>query len=54
MFQCYAREDEAWRNRVAWEHVPYVPQKIPWFSTWIGYTVILVIVAVLVWLWRGW
>lgn len=54
MFQCYAREDEAWRNRVAWEHVPYVPQKIPWFSTWIGYTLILLIVAVLVWLWRGW
>ena len=54
MFQCYAREDEGWRSRVAWEHVPYVPQKIPWFSTWVGYVGILFVVAFLIWLWRGW
>ncbi len=54
IFQCYAREDESWRGRVPWEHVPYVSQKIPWYSTWVGYIVILLIVIVLIWLWRGW
>ncbi len=54
IFQCYARDDESWRNRVPWEHVPYVPQTIPWHSTWVGYIVILLIVVALVWLWRGW
>ena len=54
IFQRYARDDESWRHRVPWEHVPYVPQKIPWYSTWVGYTVVLLIVIVLVWLWRGW
>ena len=54
IFQRYGNDDESWRNRVPWEHVPYVPQTIPWHSTWVGYTVILLIVIALVWLWRGW
>jgi hypothetical protein len=54
VFQRYARDDESWRERFPWEHVPYVPEKIPWHSTWIGYTLILLVVVVLVWLWRGW
>ena len=53
IFQRYARGDESWRQRVAWEHVPYVPPKIPWFSTWVGYLIVLAIVIVLIWLWRG-
>jgi hypothetical protein len=54
IFQHYARDDESWHDRVPWEHVPYVPQTIPWHSTWVGYFVILLIVTALVWLWRGW
>jgi hypothetical protein len=54
IFQRYARNDESWREGVRWEHVPYVPQKIRWYSTWVGYSIILLIVAALIWLWRGW
>jgi hypothetical protein len=54
IFQRYARDDDGWRDGVAWEHMPYVAQKIPWHSTWVGYIIILLIVIVLVWLWRGW
>jgi hypothetical protein len=53
IFQRYARGDGAWRHGVEWEHVPYVPRKIPWYSTWAGYTIILLIVITLIWLWRG-
>jgi hypothetical protein len=53
-FQRYARDDESWKNGVPWEHVPYVPPKISWHSTWLGYLIILAIVIVLIWLWRGW
>jgi hypothetical protein len=54
IFQRYARDDHSWRAALAWEHVPHVPKKIRWYSTWVGYVVILAVVAVLVWLWRGW
>jgi len=54
IFQRYARADESWRDVAPWEHVPYVPQTVPWHSTWVGYIVILAVVAFLVWLWRGW
>ena len=54
IFQRYARDDESWHERVPWEHVPYVPRKIPWHSTWLAYIIILLIVVVLIWLWRGW
>ena len=54
IFQRYAQDDPSWRDRVRWELVPYVPQTIPWYSTWVGYVVILLIVAALIWLWRGW
>jgi len=54
IFQRYAHGDESWRERVPWEHVPYLPPTIPWYSTWIGYSLILLIVVILVWLWRGW
>ena len=54
LFQRYARGDQSWRDEVEWVHVPFVPQRIPWHSTWIGYIIILTIVATLIWLWRGW
>ena len=53
IFQTYARRDESWRRAVEWEHVPFVPPKTPWFSTWVGYILILLAVIALVWLWRG-
>ena len=52
VFQAYARGDETWRQGIEWQHVPFAPQKVPWYSTWIGYTIILVIVITLIWLWR--
>jgi len=54
LFQRYARGDQSWREEVEWVHVPYVPHRVPWHSTWVGYIVILGIVATLIWLWRGW
>src|SRR5512132_1296517 len=53
VFQAYAQDDESWRQGIEWQHVPFLPKEVPWFSTWIGYTMILVIVIVLIWLWRG-
>jgi hypothetical protein len=53
-FQRYARDDESWPTRLSWEHVPYVRATIPWHNTWVGYILILAIVATLVWLLRGW
>ena len=52
MFQQYARGDDSWRQGTAWEHVPFVPKKIPWFSTWVGYLAILALVIALIWYWR--
>ena len=54
LFQRYARGDQSWREEVEWVHVPYVPHRVPWHSTWVGYIIILGIVATLIWLWRGW
>ena len=54
IFLRYARGDQSWREGVQWVHVPYVTQSTPWHSTWLGYIVILSIVATLIWLWRGW
>lgn len=53
IFQMYARGDASWREGVPWEHVPYVSQKTPWYSTWVGYVIVLLIVIALIWLWRG-
>ncbi|HEV8437084.1 MAG TPA: hypothetical protein VGT40_03225 [Methylomirabilota bacterium] len=53
VFQQYARGDESWRHQLEWEHVPYLPKTVPWFSTWIGYIIVLLIVIALVWIWRG-
>jgi hypothetical protein len=53
VFHKYACDDEAWRQGIEWEHVPHRPQQTPWFSTWVGYLLVLVIVIVLIWLWRG-
>ena len=53
IFLRYARDDPSWRDRVPWQHVPYVLPRIPWYSTWVGYIVILAIVATLIWFWRG-
>jgi hypothetical protein len=52
VFQTYAGGDETWRHGIEWQHVPFAPAKVPWYSTWIGYTIILVIVITLIWLWR--
>jgi len=53
VFDKYARGDESWRQAVEWERVPFVPVRIPWYSTWIGLTVILLVLVILIWLWRG-
>jgi len=53
VFQKYACGDESWRQGVEWEHVPYVREKTPWFSTWIGLGIMLVIVITLFLLWYG-
>lgn len=53
VFQKYARGDESWRQAVEWDSVPYVPVRIPWYSTWVGLIVILLVVVTLIWLWRG-
>jgi hypothetical protein len=53
LFQKYARGDDSWRQAVPWEHVPYVAAKTPWHSTWVGLSVILLVIITLIWLWRG-
>jgi len=53
IFQRYARGDDTWRQGLTWEHVPFVPVRIPWYSTWVGYIVVLAILAGLIWWWRG-
>ena len=53
LFQKYACGDESWRQAVEWEHVPYVPVKTPWHSTWVGLTILLLAVISLIWFWRG-
>jgi hypothetical protein len=52
-FQSYARGDEAWGQSIDWEHVPVVRPTVPWYSTWVGYIIVLGIVITLIWLWRG-
>ncbi len=52
IFQRYARGDGSWRQGAEWEHLPYAPQKTPWFNTWVGYSIILLIVIVLILLWH--
>ncbi len=49
IFQKYARGDESWRDGAEWEHVAFVPPKIPWFSTWVGLAILLLIVISLIW-----
>ena len=51
IFQRYARGDGSWRQGAEWEHLPYAPQKTPWFNTWVGYSIILLIVIVLMLFW---
>src|SRR5262245_53672343 len=53
IFQAYARREGGWKQGVEWEHVPYVPAKLPWFSTRWRYVCLLVAVALLIWWWRG-
>jgi hypothetical protein len=53
VFQAYAQGDVGSGQGVEWEHVPYVPPTIHWFSTWWGYALALIAVALLIWWWRG-
>jgi len=53
MFQVYARGEDAWRQSLSWEPVPFIPEKTPWFSTWWFYTVAIFAVAGIIWWWRG-
>jgi hypothetical protein len=53
IFQKYARGDASWRESLEWEHVPFVRPKIPWHSTWVGLILLLALVIVLFWFWRG-
>jgi hypothetical protein len=52
VFQKYARGDEGWRQGIDWEHVPALRPTVAWYSTWVGYIVILGIVITLIWLWQ--
>ncbi len=52
IFQRYARGDGSWGQGVEWEHLPYVPPKVPWFNTWAGYSIILAIIIILIFLWH--
>jgi hypothetical protein len=53
IFQAYAKGDDGWRQGLEWDQTPYVPQAVPWFSTWWGYVLALLVVAGLIWWWRG-
>src|SRR5262245_50210152 len=48
VFQKYARGDATWREGIDWVHDPYVPKRIPWHSTWVGYVAILIAVIALI------
>jgi len=52
VFQQYAAGQASWRHGIEWEHVPYIREKVAWYNTWVGYTIILAIVITLIWLWR--
>ena len=52
IFQRYARGDGSWRQGAEWEHLPYVRPKTPWFNTWVGYSIVLLIVIGLILLWH--
>jgi len=53
IFQKYSRGDELWRAALEWEHVPFVPARIPWHSTWVGLIALLALVIALFLFWRG-
>jgi hypothetical protein len=53
IFQTYARGEAAWRASLLWDHVPFIPAKTPWFSTWWAYTAAIFAVAGIIWWWRG-
>ena len=53
IFQMYARGAAAWREGIAWEQQSFVPVRTPWFSTWWGYVFAILVVALLIWWWRG-
>ena len=53
IFQQYARGEESWRRGLEWERVPFVPPKTSWFSTWIGFVIVLAVVIALIWYWHG-
>ncbi len=53
VFQKYALGDATWREGIDWIHSPYVPKRIPWHSTWVGYLAILIGVIALIWYFRG-
>ena len=53
IFLKYARADDSWRDGIDWVHAPHVPGRTHWFSTWPGFVLVLLVVIVLIWLWRG-
>ena len=52
--QRYAREDPGWDRALVWEAEAPAPPPASWTGTWVGFFVLVLATAVLVWLWRGW
>jgi hypothetical protein len=54
VFHRYAQGDAGWREGVEWRADRIEVERSGWTGTWLGFAVIVAIVAALVWLWRGW
>jgi hypothetical protein len=54
VFQRYADGDPAWREGIQWETERVEVPRTGWTGTWIGFAALVLGIAVLVWLWRGW
>ena len=54
VFQRYAAGDPGWREGVAWEAERVEILQSRWSGTWLGFAALVLVVAGLIWLWRGW
>ena len=54
VFQRYAESDPRWREGVAWEAERIEAPSSHWTGTWFGFSLLVLVMAVLFWLWRGW
>jgi hypothetical protein len=54
VFHRYAQGDARWREGTEWEAERVEVPRTGWTGTWFGFAILVVIVSVLIWLWRGW